>query len=179
MAACSFVETEGRSPYPSPVLLVFAFDGDRQVDQSSGQGPAGGEAGPSRPHGGGTRPGSTSVDVAGRAAATRRLQRMSSSCRCSPPSLAPPACSGRLSARIASRRPSAVVPPHYRDLSPGVPASVRREPSGCASPPSLRARLPMRARGSGLLRSRRLATSGPCACWLSRAVRGIRASSRR
>ena len=31
----------------------------------------------------------------------------------------------------------------------------------------------------GLLRSRRLATSGPCACWLSRAVRGICASSRR
>jgi hypothetical protein len=89
------------------------------------------------------------VDVAGRAAATRPLQQMSSSCRCSPPSLAAPACSGRLSARIASRRPSAAVPPHYRDHSPGVPASVRREPSGCASPPSLRARLPMRCPGFG------------------------------
>jgi hypothetical protein len=51
--------------------------------------------------------------------------------------------------RIASRRPSAVVPPHDRDLSPGVPVSVRREPSGCASPPSLRARLPMRCPGCG------------------------------
>lgn len=42
-----------------------------------------------------------------------------------------------------------------------------------------RARLPMRCPGLGLLRSRRLATSGPCACWLSRAVRGICASGRR
>jgi hypothetical protein len=41
------------------------------------------------------------------------------------------------------------LPPHYRDLSTGVPASVRREPSGCASPLSLRARLPIRCPGFG------------------------------
>jgi len=62
---------------------------------------------------------------------------------------------------------------------PGRSGIRSREPSGCASPPSLRARLPMRCPGFGLLRPRRLPTSGPCACWLSRAVRGICATGRR
>jgi len=70
-----------------------------------------------------------------------------------------------------------------RAASPSRPLPGR---SGIRSPRAFRLRLASFspgappnevARGSGLLRSRRLATSGPCACWLSRAVRGICASA--
>jgi hypothetical protein len=85
------------------------------------------------------------------------LQRMFSSCRCSPPLLAAPACSGRRSAGIASRqavRVRAASPSRYLCRTLGL---VRHEPSGRALPPSSPSSPPMRCPGGG--------SSGPAGSW--------------
>ena len=132
-----------------------------------------GEAQTSRPHSRGPVPGSTSVDVARRAAATSRLQGMSISCRCSPPSLAVTACSGRPRPGSDSREPSAVP-----RLHPGQPPSAGAWPPSASGLPvacrllRLRACPPVRCPGSGLRRSPRLSTSralrSPCRSQRSR-----------
>jgi hypothetical protein len=115
-----------RRAWPPTLALVGRAscpDGDQEdstlapwwllADEARGETPL------SRPQGRGTRPGSTSVDVAGRAAATNRLQKMSSSCRCSPPLPAAPAWSCRRRPGPATAKPSAVAPYHLATVLAG------------------------------------------------------------
>jgi hypothetical protein len=89
------------------------------------------------------------------------LQRMFSSCRCSPPLPAAPACSGRRRLGSHAAEPSAIAPPHPRAASAGVRSpSVASLPVALCSPSSPSSP-PMRCPGSGLLRSRRLSASKP------------------
>jgi hypothetical protein len=119
----------------------------------------------------------TSMDVAGRAAATSRLRSMSSSCRCSPPSLAVPAYSGR---RRRGSVPESC--PRSRSCTLSDRPSRALGPSSglrlAPWPPSSPSAPPMRCPGSGLRRSRRLSTSKPSARPAGRRGRGVPTSGR-